>query len=221
YQITVSNDGKGPLANVVVADTLPKKTQLVQMSPGGQVRDDQVEWPLGTLQPGARKVVRLTLQAAEPGKIVNQAAVRAEGVPPVSAEAVTNFESAAGLTFYVEAADNIVEIKKLTRYAITVVNQGNAAANDIDLTADVPKQMELKEIRPKDSFQKIGQQITFKRLQTLEAGQQAVFEIDVVPIEAAADAAMKVKMTTKELPQGVIKEARVNIVPNGGAPEGR
>lgn len=221
FQITVTNDGSTPLSNVVVADVLPTKTRLAQVPLGAQVRENQVEWRLGTLAPGARKSVQLTLRATEAGKVVNQATARADGVAPVSVEFTTEFGSAAGLTFYPEIADNPVAIKKPTRYTITVVNTGSAAATDIDLTADVPKQMEIKEIRPKDSAQRLGQQITFKRLQTLEAGKEQTFEIDVVPTEAAAEAAMKVKLTTKELPQGVTKEVRVNIVPDGGPPEGR
>jgi uncharacterized repeat protein (TIGR01451 family) len=219
FQITVTNDGATPLTNVVVADVLPEKTQVVQTTPLGQVRDNRVEWLLGTLAPKARKSVQLTLQAAEAGKVVNKATAQADGVPPVSTEFATEFESAAGLTFYPEIADNPVEVKKPTRYTITVVNQGSAAANDIELVADVPKQMEIKGVEPKESARQ-GQQITFT-LPALKAGEQKAFVIDVVPIELSAEARLKVKMTTKELPTGVTKEVPVNIVPNGAPPEAR
>jgi hypothetical protein len=216
----VTNDGTTPLANVVVSDLLPEKTQLIQRSEGGQARDNRVEWSLGTLAPKARKSVQLSLQAAEAGKIVNKATAQADGVAPVSAEFATEFESAAGLTFYPEIADNPVEVKTPTRFTITVVNQGSADANDIELIADVPKQMEIKSAEPKENASTLGQQVTFK-LPALKAGEQKSFVINVVPLEAGGDARLKVKMTTKELPEGVTKELPVNIVPNGAPPEGR
>jgi len=221
YQITVTNDGTTPLTNVVVADSLPDKTSVVRVPEGALVRDKNVEWRLGTLPAGKRRSVQIALQATEAGRVVNQASARADGVAPVSAEFATEFESAAGLTFYAEIADNPVEVKKPTRYTITVVNQGNAAAHDIELTADVPKQMEIKEVRPKDSFKRLGQQITFERLESIDAGATKSFVIEVVPSEAAADARMKVKMTTKELPEGVTREVPVNVVPNGEPPQAR
>jgi uncharacterized repeat protein (TIGR01451 family) len=218
YQITVTNEGTTPLTNVVVTDTLPEKTKLDRMSEGGQaIGQNQVRWLLGALQPGARKAVQITLRAEEKGRAVNKATAQADGVPAVTAEFATEFESAAGLTFYIEPPENPATVGMPTRYTITVVNQGSAAANDIDITATVPEQMRIKEARPKDATVK-EQTITFPRIPTLEGGRQVSFEIDVEPTKAAGEATMRVKMTTKELPTGVIKETRTNIEGNGEPP---
>jgi uncharacterized repeat protein (TIGR01451 family) len=220
YQITVINEGSMPLTNVVISDALPEKTSLTKRSEGGQRRDNQVEWLIGTLQPGGRKSVQITLQATEPAKVVNKATARADGVAPLSTEFTTNFESAPGLTMYIEPPENPTTVGAATLYTITVVNTGSVAANEIDVVASLPEQMEIKAIRPKDARQD-RQQVTFPRVLMLEGGRQLVFEIDVVPKRAAADAAMKATMTTKELPTGVTKEVRTNIAPNGSPPETR
>lgn len=218
YQITVTNDGSTPLANVVVIDTLPEKTKLDRMSEGGQtIGQNQVQWLFGTLQPGARKAVQITLRADDRGRVVNKATAQAEGVPAVATEFATEFESAAGLTFYIEPPENPATVGMPARYTITVVNQGSAAANDIDIVATLPEQMSIKEVRPKEAMVK-GQSITFPRIQSLEGGRTQSFEIDVEPIRAGGEATMRATMTTKELPTGVIKETRTNIEGNGEPP---
>jgi uncharacterized repeat protein (TIGR01451 family) len=221
YQITVTNEGSTPLTNVVVTDTLPEKAKLDRMSVGGQaIGQNQVQWLLGTLQPGARKAVQIVLRAEDKGRLVNKATAQADGVPAVTAEAITEFESAAGLTFYIEPPENPATVGMPARYTITIVNQGSAAANDIDITATIPEQMQIKEVRPKEATAK-GPEVLFPRIPTLEGGQQRSFEIDVEPIRAGGEATMRVKMTTKELPTGVTKETRTNIEGNGEPPQAR
>jgi uncharacterized repeat protein (TIGR01451 family) len=220
YQITVTNAGLTPLTNIVVADLLPGDTKVVQMSEGGQLRAGQVEWLLGTLAPGSRRSIQLVLQATKAGKITNKATARADGVEEKAAEFTTDFESRGGLTFYIEPPENPVTVSTPTRYTITVVNQGAAAVEDVDLEAAIPEQMKIGQVRP-EGAQILGANVRFSRLAKLEGGQQASFTIEVTPQKPAGDAAMKATLRTKDLPQGVSKEARTNIVPNGEPPTAR
>jgi uncharacterized repeat protein (TIGR01451 family) len=218
YRLIVTNTGTEPARDVQLADTMDEGMRHIASN------RSQLTWNPFELPPGASKSFDYQVTTTKTGRLCNRAVLtvgtlRQEATSCVEVFA-TDFESAAGLTFDVKIADNPVEIKKPTRYTITVVNRGGAAAKDIELTADVPNQMEIKEISPKESFRQLGRQITFQ-LPSLQAGEQKSFVINVVPTEAAADAAIKVKMTTKELPEGATKEARVNIVPNGEPPGAR
>lgn len=213
YLLTVTNPGTAAATNVVLTDTLPEKTTFVSASDGGRLLGNQVEWALGTLAPGARRTVQLTLRAAAPGEVINTAVARADHNLKAEAEARTLFEGAAGLTFDVEVKDNPIEVGAETRYIITVLNQGAAAATQIGIVATIPAQMEFVGARaPRDlQSRPDGQRVVFDMLPSLDPKAEAVFEVRV-KAKAAGDVTFQVEMRAEQLgATPVRKEARTTI----------
>jgi len=92
YRIVVRNTGNAVARNVVVRDVLPKGLAHVR-STKGTFRNGVVTFRLGTLRPGASKVVRVVVKAPSNarGRKLNVATVSATGLRPVRDTAPTVF----------------------------------------------------------------------------------------------------------------------------------
>jgi uncharacterized repeat protein (TIGR01451 family) len=212
YKITLGNDGNVPVTNLVVTDQLPEKTRFVGASDDGRpTADNRVQWSLGTLLPGARRTLQIELQATEAGERVNKVEAQADRGINAKAEARTLFEGATGLTFYVVANDNPVEVGTPTSYSIVAINQGGNPATDVRIEATLPEQMEFKDAKGPTKFKQVERRVIFDALPTLEANGQARYQIDVTP-KRAGDVRCVVEMTAKELMGKTVKrEASVTI----------
>jgi uncharacterized repeat protein (TIGR01451 family) len=95
YTITVRNRGKAAARSVVLRDRIPRGLALVSTSRSRTLRNGVITIRLGTLAPGARRTVRVTLiaSASVRGKRTNVATVRATGVRTVRATAATVFRT--------------------------------------------------------------------------------------------------------------------------------
>lgn len=59
YTIAVENMGTLPVRDVLITDSLPHGMELVSVSVDGETSGQTIEWALGDLHPGDRKVVRV------------------------------------------------------------------------------------------------------------------------------------------------------------------
>jgi uncharacterized repeat protein (TIGR01451 family) len=179
FQITVANNGLGNVGNVVITDVLPAQTTLVSASDNGRLTGNQVQWLIGTLRPGARRTVQLALQAQAAGAIVNRATVTGDGGQSVSAEAKTLFEGATGLTFDLDVKDNPVEVGGQTTFIVTVLNQGTAPANKVQVSVTLPDQVQVIDASGPAKYQQQGQQVAFEPLDGLRPQTEVRYQINV------------------------------------------
>jgi uncharacterized repeat protein (TIGR01451 family) len=179
FQITVTNNGPGNVGNVVITDALPAQTTLVSASDNGRLTGNQVQWLIGTLRPGTRRTVQLALQAQAAGAIVNRATATGDGGQSVPAEAKTLFEGATGLTFDLDVKDNPVEVGGQTTFIVTVLNQGTAPANKVQVSVTLPDQVQVIDASGPAKYQQQGQQVTFEPLDGLRPQTEVRYQINV------------------------------------------
>lgn len=91
YTVKVTNTGNAPARNVVVTDRLPGGLTLVGRQ--GTRSGSAVHFRVGTLAPGASKVIRVQVRSRTglTGRRVNVATATATGVTRVTARAATRF----------------------------------------------------------------------------------------------------------------------------------
>lgn len=218
YQLTVGNPGTMPAGNVVLADPLPDGARFLQASNGGQFTDGQIRWLIGTLPPGTRRTVQVTLQAQKPGEMINRIEATGNRGLQARTEVRTIFEGATGLTADVEVKDNPVEVGAKTTYLVTITNQGSVPASEVRIVALVPEQMTILDAKGPTPHQQEGRQITFEPLPTLKPRGEVRYEIQV-KAQQTGDVRFKVDLTAKELPAGPVhREQSTNIYQSETAP---
>jgi uncharacterized repeat protein (TIGR01451 family) len=214
YDLTVSNIGSGPAANVVIRNPIPSGTTFYAASEGGVLRGgEDVRWLLGTLEPGARRTVRLELRKAPPaGVVVNQAKAMADGVPEVSAEVKTTFEGVAGLSATLGKKQDPLKVGDQQTYTITLTGTGTNDLTDVRVKVKVPDQMKVVSARGPASFATEGNTLTFEPI-LLKPGQgnEKSYEV-VTSAQDEGDVRFRVEITARELTAGpLLQETSTTI----------
>jgi uncharacterized repeat protein (TIGR01451 family) len=99
YAISFGNSGAGQANDVVLVDTIPAGTQVVDAG-GGSVAGGAVTWAIGSLAPGATASRSLTLlvTAADGTTLENTVSISGAGLAPVTAAASTPVSRAGAAT---------------------------------------------------------------------------------------------------------------------------
>ncbi|MGN6543503.1 MAG: hypothetical protein ACTHK7_00525, partial [Aureliella sp.] len=141
-------------------------------------------WKLGTLAPGQTVEVTYVLRLYEGGDLDQMAVAEyvcatAQDREMLRAEAkmATEVLRLPGLRLIVLDDHDPVAVGQNVTYTITVANQGNAAAKNIDVAAKLPKELEYVESRGKTSGKASGNEIDFQSVKTLDPGQKVSWEV--------------------------------------------
>lgn len=144
----------------------------------------QNHWQLGTLAPGETVEVTYVLRPYEGGEL-EQAAV-AEYVCATAqdremlrseVETATEILMLTGLRVTVIDDHDPVAVGQNVSYTITVLNQGNAPAHAVEISARLPKELKYLESKGASSGEASENEIDFKPVEILEPGQKAVWQI--------------------------------------------
>ena len=79
YRIEVSNSGDLPAKEVTASDEVPDALAFVSATPSPVVNGKRLQWQLGELGPGQRRVLEATFRAVQAGSVVNCAELSAAG----------------------------------------------------------------------------------------------------------------------------------------------
>lgn len=159
-QMKIANTGTGAAANVIVHDTLPAGLK----HPEGT----EVEADLGTLAAGETKTLTLEAMAAQPGKLVNQASVRADGVAPVIVETTVTVASPA-LGVWLSGPLEPTAGREV-EYTAEAANTGTGPASEARVSVILPAGMEFVSAGEGGAYQASIRQVDWP-LGTLTGGQ--------------------------------------------------
>ena len=129
--ISIINQGTGPARNVLLESDVPEQFR----HPLGP----DLKNPLGTIEAGDRKVVRLTLDAVQAGLAVGQIRLK-DDVGMNLAKDVQVHVIAPELAVGAKGP-RIKYLEREAKYELFVANRGTAAAHKIDLVATLPNGM--------------------------------------------------------------------------------
>ncbi len=178
YAVRVSNSGDATARDVVATATLPAGAGEVATSDGGTLEPEQgqVRWHLGTLRPGAARVLELECALMSPG--ANRLDVQAVAAQELNAlgSVVTNVESLADLKLTVNDPKGAVAVGDDVVYEVRIVNRGTKAAENVNLYGFFSEGIEPVAVRGWRG--QLGEgEVILERIPRLAPGQEMVIKI--------------------------------------------
>ncbi len=141
FEIKVRNVGRVVANDVMVVDRVPSGTEFIGASPEPSKLDrgGDVQWTLGSIEPGQEKRIRFQLRPTQPGEIgsvahvlfATQASMRTVVTKPV-------LDIVHSTRPRVLIGDNVV-------FEVIVENKGDGPATDVIVQEEVPDQLEYQE----------------------------------------------------------------------------
>ncbi|MCG8585210.1 MAG: DUF11 domain-containing protein, partial [Pirellulales bacterium] len=133
--IRVTNPGTGAASGVVLYNAVPP--QLAHAT------GREIEYDVGTLEPGKSRELELVLDAAKAGQVLSVISARCDG--PARAEAKAQFEVIAPELHVAVDGPSRRYLERQASYTLSVHNPGTAAAKDISLVSYLPEGMKFVE----------------------------------------------------------------------------
>jgi uncharacterized repeat protein (TIGR01451 family) len=212
WNITVTNPSDVPLSDVVVRDRLPPELLFEGASQPGVLNNGEVVWTIGTLPAGAKRVVQVTTRTAKtPGKTVHT--VTATAAPSLREEAQQPLEILGVAALKLEAVDigDPAEVGKQVTYQIEVTNTGTLPANQVEIKATIPAEMQPLRGDGPTLAQIDKQVVTFGKVEALQPNQTVRYNIEVKAIKPG-DVRFRVELRSLALQSPVIEEEATTII---------
>ncbi len=210
YDIVVANASDVPATDVAIATTVPSGTSFLKVSDGGQVSGDQVTWQAGTLQPGSRCKVTMTVRGDVIGTVQNAATASAYCASATAAEVRTKLLGIPAMLLEVVDEHDPVEVNTEGLYRITATNQGSVPATNVSIDCTFESNMTYVSSTGPTSGTGSQHAVRFAPVPSLAPGQAAEWRV-VFRAVRAGDVRFKVQMNTDQLQRPVEETEATNL----------
>lgn len=212
FTVIVDNPGTASAKDVELVTQLPKGLQFVSANNMGEYDSatHSVYWSLAELPANERGSVELTALPVEAGAHTVKAATRSQQGLEDRAERQLQVEGLAALKFVVVDSVDPVEIGSETTYEIRVMNQGSAAAANVQVVAILPEGMRAIDARGETRHAIQGNRVVFTPLAQLTPKAESVYRVQVQGVRPG-DQRVKVQITTDEIKQPITKEESTRV----------
>ncbi len=205
--IEVTNPGTAAARMVRVGTRIPEGTEFVAVDEGGRYNaaSRTVSWSCPTLEPGGKKVWTMKIRGVGLGPTTCTAVAVAEPGLHAKGEASFSVEGIPALSLEVIDLDDPSPVDTDAQYEIRVVNQGTCPCTGIQIVAQLPEGMELREASAPTSYKVQVGQVQFSPFAKLATKADLIYRLKVRS-KAAGDLRFRVQLTCDQLQQPVFKE---------------
>ena len=212
YTVAVKNPGTAPAKEIELVTFLAPGMEFVAADSAGQYDPETraVYWLLDELPPNEMGNVSVTARPTKPGEHVLRVEGRAQrGLEDIEEQAIV-VEGLAAVEFQVIDLADPVEINGEAAYEIVVKNGGTKAAENVELMALLPVEMQLIAADGPTRHKIAGQKLSFEPIGSLAPGATATFQLTAKTVDAG-DARLQVKLITAEMESPVTKEENTKV----------
>ena len=174
FDVIVENTGNGPAKDVIIQEEVP---ELLEYQDGSR----ELEYEIGTLQPGQSKRVQLGLRAARVGQLRSVMFASAKG--GLQAKHETDVEVIAPKLTTTCKGPTTRFIKREVAHTFTVANKGTADATNLRLIARLPSGLRYVNSNNRGRYDRNSHSVIWQ-MRDLSAGGSGNVEIVTTPIDA-------------------------------------
>jgi uncharacterized repeat protein (TIGR01451 family) len=207
FTIDVTNPGSGPSNNVKIVNRLPDGMDFLAASDDGRFdpATKTVSWNIVRLDPAAHRVVTCQMRGSATAESSSVVMAQAEGNLIARAELPVHVEGVPAVSLEVVALDDPAAVNSDANYEIRVLNRGSCPCSGIQIIANLPEGMEMREVQAPVPYQVSGQQIQFAPYNKLATRADIVYRVKVRS-RVPGDVRFRVQLTCDQLQQPVFKE---------------
>jgi uncharacterized repeat protein (TIGR01451 family) len=219
WEIKVTNTGDTPVGNVVLRNRLPAELRYQSSSLGGQMTGTEVQWTLGTLQPREHKSVALVAHCEQrSAAATQQIVVNADPGLNVTEQAKVEIVGVPAFRIKVKDDGDPAEVGKRVTYRIEVTNTGTMHADQVEIKAVLPPQMQLVSggARGPSAATGAGTTVIFAKVDGHQPGQTLVYTIET-EAKQTGDARLRVELTSPTLRQPVVRTESTQVYDAAGS----
>jgi len=148
YTLTYSVPGESSLSGMSLQAAVPSGASFVSATDGGSLNGGQVQWDLGTLQPGEGGHRTFTVEAESElseGALLTSEAEASSGSNAARSEAATAVDIEAPIRLSMTGTPDPVSPGGQVTYQITVTNQSSDEASSVEVRSVLPAHTDAKE----------------------------------------------------------------------------
>lgn len=234
FKVRLENTGDATAEDAVAVASLPAGSRFLAATDGGKYEADkgQVVWSIGSLRPGAVRLLEMQCELNSPGDNRVDIQCQADRDVRVAKSVVTVVEALADLKLYVNDPQGAISTGHDSIYEVRVVNRGTKSAEHVQIVGYFSEGIEPVSIRGWRGEVNTGQ-VTMEPIATLPPGQELVFRITAraqqpgnhvfrAELECRdPETRLATEEWTKYYSGGPADEARQASKPELGAPRGR
>ena len=174
FDVIVENTGNGPAKDVVIQEEVP---ELLEYQDGSR----ELEYEIGTLQPGQSRRLQLGLRAARVGRMQNVMFASAKGGLRAKHEA--EVEIIAPKLRTTSEGPTKRYIQREVSHTFTVANDGTAPATNLRLIARLPSGLRYVDANNRGRYDRNSHSVIWQ-MRDLSAGGSGDVEVSTTPVEA-------------------------------------
>jgi uncharacterized repeat protein (TIGR01451 family) len=178
YRIRVENTGDAPADETTVLAVLPSGADFISSTDGGKVDvgRNHLTWNIGSLRPGAVRLLEMQVNLATPGDNRLDVQCNAARSPMVAKAIVTHVDALADLKIFVNDPQGAIPVGTDSNYEVRIVNRGTKAAENVQLTGFFSEGIEPISIHGWRGQPSTGQ-VAFAPIPSVAPGQEIVVRI--------------------------------------------
>jgi uncharacterized repeat protein (TIGR01451 family) len=216
WDITVANAGDIPVSNVVLRDQLPAEVAFLNATGLGQQVSGQVVWNLGNLAAREQKAVQVSARCAQlTARAVNVAVATADLGLQERAEAVLQILAVPAYSLDLQKFGDPVPVGGKITYRIAVTNTGSLPGNQVEISATVPKELQVTNTDGPTKARLEAGRVIFPSVDNLQPKQTLNYSIECQALQPG-DVRFRVELRTATVREPVVKEESTTIFAGNG-----